>query len=90
MRANRVASRDPSPVGRPVSLGNAFRAVYATGDADLQPETATTYSIGAAVDAGLFKGAIDCSRRLDRPGCRAARPARPGWGLRLDRAVQFQ
>jgi iron complex outermembrane receptor protein len=36
-----------------------FRAVDIYGNADLQPETATTYSVGAILEMGAFKATLD-------------------------------
>ncbi|MDP3495382.1 MAG: TonB-dependent receptor [Hyphomonadaceae bacterium] len=58
-RAPPLPLLDPSPVVNTVSLNNAFRAVAISGNADLTPEKATTYSVGAIVEAGPFKGTID-------------------------------
>ncbi|MDP3495388.1 MAG: TonB-dependent receptor [Hyphomonadaceae bacterium] len=58
-RAPPLPLLDPSPVVQLLSLGNAFRAVSTTGNASLSPEKATTYGLGAIVEAGPFKGTLD-------------------------------
>jgi len=58
-RAPPLALLDPSPSSTNVSLGNAFRAAFTRGNPNLSPEKATTYSVGAIVEAGPFKGSID-------------------------------
>ncbi|WP_374576517.1 TonB-dependent receptor domain-containing protein [Phenylobacterium sp.] len=40
-------------------IAGSFRAIDLFGNANLEPETATTYSAGAIVEAGNFKGSID-------------------------------
>ncbi|MGE3866880.1 MAG: TonB-dependent receptor [Hyphomonadaceae bacterium] len=50
---------DPTPVVNVISLNNAFRAQSVTGNPNLTPEKATTYSVGAIFQAGGFKGTLD-------------------------------
>ncbi|MDP3175425.1 MAG: TonB-dependent receptor [Phenylobacterium sp.] len=51
---------DPAPSVQLLNLALVgFRAVSTTGNSDLKPETATTYSLGAIVEAGPFKGTLD-------------------------------
>ncbi len=40
-------------------IGGAFRAIDIFGNPDLEPEKATTYSVGAILNVGNFKGSID-------------------------------
>lgn len=40
-------------------IGGAFRAVDVLGNADLKPESATTYSAGLLVDRGGFQASVD-------------------------------
>ena len=40
-------------------IGGAFRAVDLFGNAELQPESATTYSAGAIIDRGGFRASLD-------------------------------
>ncbi len=40
-------------------IAGSFRAIDLFGNANLEPETATTYSAGAIFEAGNFKGSID-------------------------------
>lgn len=58
-RAPPLPLLDASPVVALLSLNNAFRAVSTTGNPGLTPEKATTYSVGAILEAGPFKGTID-------------------------------
>ncbi|MDP3493693.1 MAG: TonB-dependent receptor [Hyphomonadaceae bacterium] len=58
-RAPPLALLDPSPTSTAISLGNAFRSANTRGNPNLSPEKATTYSVGAIVEAGPFKGTID-------------------------------
>ena len=37
----------------------AFRPVDIYNNPDLEPETATTYNVGAIVDIGSFRGTLD-------------------------------
>lgn len=43
-------------------IGTAFRAIDITGNPDLKPESATTYSAGVIVDTGIFKASLDYFR----------------------------
>jgi len=43
-------------------IGTAFRAIDVTGNPDLKPESATTYSAGVIVDTGVFRGSLDYFR----------------------------
>ena len=43
-------------------IGSAFRAIDITGNPDLTPESATTYSAGVIVDTGIFKASLDYFR----------------------------
>lgn len=58
-RAPPLPLLDPAPSVALISLANAFRAVSQEGNPDLSPEKATTYSVGAIVSAGKFKGTVD-------------------------------
>jgi iron complex outermembrane receptor protein len=40
-------------------IGGAFRAIDIFGNPDLEPEKAKTYSVGALVNIGNFKGSVD-------------------------------
>jgi len=43
-------------------IGSAFRAIDITGNPDLTPESATTYSAGVIIDSGIFKASLDYFR----------------------------
>ena len=43
-------------------IGSAFRAIDITGNPNLTPESATTYSAGVIVDTGIFKASLDYFR----------------------------
>jgi len=58
-RAPPLTSLDPGQVTSLQFLGGAFRAVDVQGNPNLNPEKATTYSVGGIVNAGPFRGTID-------------------------------
>ena len=58
-RAPPLTSLDNGQVTSLQFLGGAFRAVDVVGNPGLNPEKATTYSVGTAVKAGPFRGTID-------------------------------
>ncbi|HEY8573136.1 TonB-dependent receptor domain-containing protein [Phenylobacterium sp.] len=58
-RAPPLTSLDPGQVTSLQFLGGAFRAVDISGNPDLEPETADTYSIGFLAKTGGFQAAID-------------------------------
>jgi iron complex outermembrane receptor protein len=58
-RAPALTNLDPGQATSLQFLGGAFRAVDIFGNPDLEPESATTYSVGLIVDVGDFKGTID-------------------------------
>jgi len=58
-RAPPLTSLDPGQVTSLQFLGGAFRAVDVQGNPNLNPEKATTYSVGGIVNAGPFKATID-------------------------------
>lgn len=58
-RAPPLTSLDPGQVTSLQFLGGAFRAVDVTGNPDLDPEKATTYSIGGIVKTGGFRATVD-------------------------------
>ena len=43
-------------------IGSAFRAIDISGNPNLTPESATTYSAGVIVDTGIFKASLDYFR----------------------------
>jgi iron complex outermembrane receptor protein len=58
-RAPPLTSLDPGQVTSLQFLGGAFRAVDVVGNPALNPEKATTYSVGAIVKAGPFSATVD-------------------------------
>ncbi|MGH6910068.1 MAG: TonB-dependent receptor domain-containing protein, partial [Phenylobacterium sp.] len=58
-RAPPLTSLDPGQVTSLQFLGGAFRAVDVVGNPDLDPEKATTYSIGFLTKAGPFRATVD-------------------------------
>jgi iron complex outermembrane recepter protein len=58
-RAPSVSNIQPSSVTTLQSILGTFRAVDIIGNPDLDPETATTYNVGALVTLGNFKASID-------------------------------
>jgi len=58
-RAPPLTSLDPGQVTSLQFLGGAFRAVDVQGNPALDPEKATTYSVGGIVNAGPFKATVD-------------------------------
>lgn len=58
-RAPPLTSLDPGQVTSLQFLGGAFRAVDIVGNPNLEPESATTYSVGMIMKAGAFRATID-------------------------------
>jgi iron complex outermembrane receptor protein len=58
-RAPPLTSLDPGQVTSLQFLGGAFRAVDVVGNPGLDPEKATTYSIGFLTKAGPFRATVD-------------------------------
>ena len=58
-RAPPLTSLDPGQVTSLQFLGGAFRAVDVQGNPNLDPEKATTFSVGGIVRAGSFRATID-------------------------------
>ncbi|MGE3866625.1 MAG: TonB-dependent receptor, partial [Hyphomonadaceae bacterium] len=58
-RAPPLTLLDPAPVVTGTFLANAFRATSLSGNPNLQPETATTYTLGTIFQAGGLKATID-------------------------------
>ncbi|PZQ57936.1 MAG: TonB-dependent receptor [Phenylobacterium zucineum] len=58
-RAPPLTSLDPGQVTSLQFLGGAFRAVDVNGNPNLDPEKATTYSVGLIANAGPFKATLD-------------------------------
>ncbi|TAJ68489.1 MAG: TonB-dependent receptor [Phenylobacterium sp.] len=58
-RAPPLTSLDPGQVTSLQFLGGAFRAVDVVGNPGLDPEKATTYSVGAIVRSGPFRATLD-------------------------------
>lgn len=58
-RAPALTNLDPGQATSLQFLGGGFRAVDIFGNAGLDPETATTYSVGLIVNAGNFQGTVD-------------------------------
>lgn len=58
-RAPPLTSLDPGQVTSLQFLGGAFRAVDVLGNPNLNPEKATTYSVGGIAKAGPFRATID-------------------------------
>ena len=58
-RAPPLTSLDPGQVTSLQFLGGAFRAVDVLGNPALDPEKATTYSVGLIVNAGNFRATVD-------------------------------
>jgi iron complex outermembrane recepter protein len=58
-RAPPLTSLDPGQVTSLQFLGGAFRAVDILGNPDLDPEEATTYSVGLIVNTGGFTATVD-------------------------------
>jgi iron complex outermembrane receptor protein len=58
-RAPPLTSLDPGQVTSLQFLGGAFRAVDVLGNPGLDPEKATTFSVGGIVSAGPFRATID-------------------------------
>ncbi len=58
-RAPPLTSLDPGQVTSLQFLGGAFRAVDVVGNPDLDPEKATTYSVGLVTKAGPFRATLD-------------------------------
>lgn len=58
-RAPPLTLLDPTPLVATAQLAGAQRAVQTSGNPDLEPETATTFGIGAIIQAGNFKATVD-------------------------------
>lgn len=58
-RAPPLTSLEPGQVTSLQFLGGAFRAVDVRGNPSLDPEEATTYSLGAIISGGPFRATID-------------------------------
>ena len=58
-RAPPLTSLDPGQVTSLQFLGGAFRAVDVVGNPSLDPEKATTYSVGFITKAGPFRATVD-------------------------------
>jgi iron complex outermembrane recepter protein len=58
-RAPSVSNIQPSSITTLQSILGTFRAVDIIGNPDLQPETATTYNLGALLTLGKFKATLD-------------------------------
>ena len=58
-RAPPLTSLDPGQVTSLQFLGGAFRAVDVVGNPGLDPEKATTYSVGFITKAGPFRATVD-------------------------------
>ncbi|HVI32208.1 TonB-dependent receptor [Phenylobacterium sp.] len=58
-RAPPLTQLDPGQVTSLQFLGGAFRAVDISGNPDLEPEEATTYSVGLIASTGGFQATID-------------------------------
>jgi iron complex outermembrane recepter protein len=58
-RAPPLTSLDPGQVTTLQFLGGGFRAVDIVGNPDLDPESATTYSVGVIFNAGNFNATVD-------------------------------
>jgi iron complex outermembrane recepter protein len=58
-RAPPLTQLDPGQVTTLQFLGGGFRAVDIVGNPNLEPESATTYSVGAILSAGNFRATVD-------------------------------
>ncbi|MDB5696977.1 MAG: TonB-dependent receptor [Sphingomonas bacterium] len=54
-----LISTDPNPATTLQNVRGIFRAIDAFGDPNLSPESATSFNIGALVDAGGFRASVD-------------------------------
>jgi iron complex outermembrane recepter protein len=58
-RAPSVSNIQPSSITTLQSILGTFRAVDIIGNPSLEPETATTYNLGALINLGKFKATLD-------------------------------
>jgi iron complex outermembrane recepter protein len=58
-RGPALQQTDPSSVTTLQNVAGTFRAIRTFGDADLKPESALTFNVGALVKAGGFSGSLD-------------------------------
>jgi iron complex outermembrane receptor protein len=58
-RAPPLTALDPGQVTTLQFLGGAFRAIDILGNPELEPEDATTYSVGAIFKSGPFQATVD-------------------------------